>query len=159
MWKKIFLMLTSYTILISMLQAEQTLSLIKPDAVAANHIGAIISKFENHGLQILGIKLLQLDRDQATKFYAIHQKQPFFSDLITFMTSGPIVALVLAGENAVAKNRQLMGATDPTKAAKDTIRSSFATSMTKNAVHGSDSLQTAKEEIAFFFALTELKSR
>ncbi len=130
---------------------EQTLSIIKPDAVANHHIGEIIARFEKNGLKIDGIKMVKLDQGRAEAFYAEHKGKPFFNDLVNFMTSGPIVVLVLEGDQAVAKNRELMGATDPNKAAPGTLRKDFATSMTKNAVHGSDSLASAQREITFFF--------
>lgn len=135
---------------------EYTLSLIKPDAVAANHIGEIIARFEKNGLKIAGLKMVYLTKDQAAKFYDVHKDRPFFPDLVTFMSSGPIVAIVLEGDNSVAKNRELMGATDPKKADKGTIRADFAESVTKNAVHGSDSRDNAKKEISFFFKPDEI---
>lgn len=130
---------------------EQTLSIIKPDAVHANHIGEIIARFEKAGLRIAALKMTLLTKEQAEQFYSVHKERPFFADLTTFMSSGPIVAIVLEGDNAIAKNREIMGATDPSKAAKGTLRADFAQSVTKNAVHGSDSPETAKVEIAFFF--------
>lgn len=138
---------------------QQTLSIIKPDAVAANHIGEIIARFEQAGLHVAAIKMEHLSKDKAGQFYAVHKDRPFYSDLTTFMSSGPIVAIVLEGDNAIAKNREIMGATDPSKAAKGTLRADFAQSVTKNAVHGSDSPETAKEEIAFFFMPSEINSR
>ena len=138
---------------------EQTLSIIKPDAVADNHIGEIIARFEKNGLKIGGIKMVRLNREQAEQFYAVHKDRPFFPELVSFMSSGPIVAIVLQGDNAVAKNREIMGATDPKKAAQGTIRSDFAQSTGKNAVHGSDSLENAKTEIAFFFIPDEIQKR
>ncbi|MDR0579142.1 MAG: nucleoside-diphosphate kinase [Campylobacteraceae bacterium] len=135
---------------------EQTLSIIKPDAVAKNVIGKIIDRFESNNLRIAAIKKLQLTKEDAAKFYAVHEKRPFFNDLIQFMTSGPVVVLVLEGENAVAKNRELMGATNPKEAKEGTIRADFAESIDANAVHGSDSLENAAIEIAFFFAKKEL---
>lgn len=138
---------------------EQTLSIIKPDAVAANHIGDIIARFEKAGLRIAAIKMQHLTKEQATEFYAVHKDRPFFKDLTTFMASGPIVAMVLEGNNAVAKNREIMGATDFTKALPGTLRADFAKSVTENAVHGSDSAENAKAEIAFFFKPTEIFNR
>ena len=135
---------------------EQTLSIIKPDAVKKGVIGKIIDRFESNGLRIAAAKKLQLSREDAGKFYEIHKERPFYKDLIDFMTSGPVVVMVLEGENAVAKNRELMGATDPKKADKGTIRADFAESIDANAVHGSDSLENAKIEIAFFFAKREI---
>ncbi len=137
-------------------KVEQTLSIIKPDAVAGNHIGEIIARFEKNGLQVAGAKLIKLTPDQAAKFYAEHKQRPFYSDLVKFMTSGPVVLIVLKGENAVAKNRELMGATDPKKAAPGTIRADFAKSVTANSVHGSDSQESAKTEIDFFFKPEEI---
>ena len=135
---------------------QQTLSIIKPDAVAANHIGEIIARFEKAGLRIAALRMELLSKEKASQFYAVHKDRPFFNDLTTFMSSGPIVAIVLEGENAVAKNREIMGATDPAKAAEGTLRADFAQSVTKNAVHGSDAPETAKEEIAFFFQPNEI---
>lgn len=141
---------------INLAHAEQTLSLIKPDAVAANHVGAIIDRFEQKGLRIAAIKKTRLTQEQAGQFYAVHKDRPFYGNLTEFMSSGPIVAIVLDGEGAIAKNRQIMGATDPKEAAPGTIRADFAQSKTKNAVHGSDSPESAKEEIAFFFKPNEI---
>ncbi|MGP1449802.1 MAG: nucleoside-diphosphate kinase [Wolinella sp.] len=135
---------------------EQTLSIIKPDAVAKNVIGKIIDRFESNGLKIAAAKRLQLSRADAEQFYAVHKERPFFKDLVDFMVSGPVVVMVLEGENAVLKNRDLMGATDPKKAEKGTIRADFADSIDANAVHGSDSLENAKIEIAFFFSGREI---
>jgi len=135
---------------------EQTLSIIKPDAVAKNVIGKIIDRFESNGLRVAAIKKLQLTKEQAAKFYEVHKERPFFNDLVEFMTSGPVVVSVLEGENAVAKNRELMGATNPKEAAPGTIRADFAESIDANAVHGSDSLENAKKEIKFFFADIEI---
>ena len=131
--------------------AERTLSLIKPDAVAKNRIGAILSRFENAGLRVVAARMLRLSDEQARAFYAVHKERPFFDGLVAFMTSGPIMAQVLEGDNAVAKNRELMGATNPADAAPGTIRADFAKDVEANAVHGSDSQETAREEIAFFF--------
>lgn len=138
---------------------QQTLSIIKPDAVAANHIGEIIARFEKAGLRIAAIKMISLPKEKAQEFYAIHKDRPFFADLTEFVSSGPIIAMVLEGDNAIAKNREMMGATDLKKAAPGTIRADFAQSVTKNAVHGSDSPETAKEEIAFFFQPNEIFAR
>ncbi|MCO5762294.1 MAG: nucleoside-diphosphate kinase [Gammaproteobacteria bacterium] len=130
---------------------ERTFSIIKPDAVAKNLIGSIYQRFEQGGLRIVAARMLHLSREQAAAFYAVHQERPFFGELIDFMTSGPIMVQVLEGENAIARNRELMGATDPAKAAPGTIRADFATEVTENAVHGSDGPDTAAVEIAFFF--------
>ncbi|MDD4914888.1 MAG: nucleoside-diphosphate kinase [Methylococcales bacterium] len=138
---------------------ERTFSIIKPDAVAKNVIGEIVSRFEKNGLRVIASKMLQLSQEQAEGFYAVHKERPFFNDLVKFMISGPIVAQVLEGENAVLKNRELMGATNPKEAAPGTIRADFAVSIDENAVHGSDAAETAKEEIAFFFAADELCDR
>lgn len=136
---------------------ERTLSIIKPDAVKKNVIGKIIDRFESNGLKIVAIKKLLLDKRTAGDFYAIHKDRAFFNDLVDFMTSGAVVVMVLEGQNAVKKNRELMGDTDPKKAAKGTIRADFAESIDANAVHGSDSLENAKNEISFFFSQTEIK--
>lgn len=138
---------------------ERTFSIIKPDAVAKNVIGEIVSRFEKNGLRVVASKMLQLSQEQAEGFYAVHRERPFFNDLVKFMISGPIVAQVLEGENAVLKNRDLMGATNPKEAAPGTIRADFAVSIDENAVHGSDAAETAKEEIAFFFSPDELCER
>ena len=135
---------------------QQTLSIIKPDAVKKGVIGKIIDRFESNGLRIAAAKKLRLSVEDAGKFYEIHKDRPFYKDLIEFMTSGPVVVMVLEGDDAVAKNRELMGATDPKKADKGTIRADFADSIDANAVHGSDSLENAKIEIAFFFAKREI---
>lgn len=135
---------------------EFTLSIIKPDAAAKPIIGEIYSRFEKAGLRIVASKMLHLSKKQAEGFYAVHQSRPFFDSLVTFMTSGPVVIQVLHGEDAVAKNRELMGATDPKAAAPGTIRADFAESIEANAVHGSDSLETAAQEIAFFFTPEEI---
>ncbi len=135
---------------------EQTLSLIKPNAVSKNVIGKIISKFEENNLKISAIKKLKLTKEEAEKFYAIHKDRPFFGDLVAFMTSGEILAIVLEGQDAVLKNREIMGATDPKNAKAGTIRAEFGDSIEANAVHGSDSLENAKNEIAFFFAKRDL---
>jgi len=131
---------------------ERTLSIIKPDAVAKNVIGKIVSRFEAAGLKIVAAKFIHLSRSEAEQFYAVHKERPFFKDLVEFMISGPVFVQALEGENAIAKNRDLMGATDPKKAAAGTIRADFADSIDANAVHGSDAPETAAVEIAFFFA-------
>jgi len=141
------------------MRQEQTLSIIKPDAVAANNIGAIISRFEKAGLKIAAAKLVRLTKQQAEKFYEVHAARPFFGELVAFMTSGPVMVMVLEGENAVLKNREIMGATNPKEALPGTIRADFAKSVGENAVHGSDAIETAKEEISLFFAPTELMTR
>jgi nucleoside-diphosphate kinase len=131
---------------------ERTLSIIKPDAVAKNVIGKIVSRFEAAGLKMVAGKLVHLSRSEAEQFYAVHKERPFFKDLVEFMISGPVFVQALEGEDAILKNRDLMGATDPKKAAAGTIRADFADSIDANAVHGSDAPETAKVEIAFFFA-------
>src|ERR1700676_5722952 len=138
---------------------ERTLSIIKPDAVAKNVIGQIYSRFENAGLKIIAARMVHLSRADAEKFYAVHRGRPFFKDLVEFMISGPVMIQALEGEGAIAKNRDLMGATDPKKAEKGTIRADFAQSIDANAVHGSDAVETAQVEIAYFFAGTEISSR
>ena len=135
---------------------ERTLSIIKPDAVAKNVIGKIIDRFESNGLRIAAAKKIQLSKDDAAKFYEVHKERPFFNDLCEYMSSGPVVVMVLEGDDAVAKNRKLMGATNPKEAEPGTIRADFAESIEANAVHGSDSLENAKKEIAFFFAQREI---
>ena len=137
---------------------ERTLSIIKPDAVAKNVIGKIYSRFEDHGLKIIAARMKHLSRAEAEGFYAVHRERPFFKDLVDFMTSAPVMIQALEGENAVAKNRELMGATDPKKAEKGTIRADFAQSIDANAVHGSDSLDNARIEIAYFFPSMEVYS-
>ena len=138
---------------------ERTLSIIKPDAVAKNVIGKIYSRFESNGLKIIASRMKHLSRTEAEGFYAVHRERPFFKDLVDFMTSGPVMVQALEGENAVVKNRELMGATDPKKADKGTIRADFAESIDANAVHGSDSLENAAIEIAYFFPSMEVYSR
>ncbi|MBB3232462.1 nucleoside-diphosphate kinase [Halomonas stenophila] len=138
---------------------ERTLSIIKPDAVAKNVIGDIESRFEKAGLKIVAAKMLQLSREQAEGFYAEHKERPFFGDLVGFMTSGPVVVQVLEGENAIAANRDLMGATNPKEAEAGTIRADFAQSIDANAVHGSDSPESATREIAYFFEDSEICPR
>jgi nucleoside-diphosphate kinase len=135
---------------------EQTLSIIKPDAVAKNVIGKIVDRFESNGLKIAAMKKLQLSAADAGEFYAVHAERPFCGELVEFMTSGPVVVMVLEGENALAKNRELMGATNPKEANAGTIRADFAESIDANAVHGSDSLENAKIEINFFFSGREI---
>lgn len=135
---------------------EQTLSIIKPDAVKKNHIGAIVARFEKAGLTIAAQRMMHLSRAQAEGFYAEHKGRPFFDGLVTFMTSGPVVVQVLSGENAILLNRELMGATDPAKAAPGTIRADFAEAIDANAVHGSDAPASAAREIAYFFAANEV---
>lgn len=138
---------------------ERTLSIIKPDAVGKNIVGKIYSRFETNGLRIVAAKMLRLSDEVAGGFYAEHRERPFFPDLIEFMTSGPVVVQVLEGEGAVAKNRELMGATNPKEAAEGTIRADFASSIDANAVHGSDSAASAAREIAYFFAASEICER
>ncbi|HUK04949.1 MAG TPA: nucleoside-diphosphate kinase [Burkholderiales bacterium] len=138
---------------------ERTFSIIKPDAVAKNAIGQILARFEAAGLRIVAARMLHLSRAQAEGFYAVHRERPFFKDLVDFMISGPVLLQVLQGENAIARNRELMGATDPKKAAKGTIRADFAQSIDANAVHGSDGPETARSEIAYFFPGCEVFPR
>ncbi|MCG7656982.1 nucleoside-diphosphate kinase [Wielerella bovis] len=138
---------------------ERTISIIKPDAVGKNVIGKIYDRFESKGLKIVAAKMKHLSRSEAEGFYAVHKERPFFGELVEFMTSGPVMIQVLEGENAVAKNREIMGATNPANADEGTIRKDFAASMGENAVHGSDSLENAAIEIAYFFAATEICPR
>ena len=138
---------------------ERTLSIIKPDAVAKNVIGQIYSRFESNGLKVIAAKMIQLSQSDAEQFYAVHKGRPFFNDLVKFMTSGPVMVQVLEGESAIKKNRDLMGATDPKKADKGTIRADFADSIDANAVHGSDAAETAAVEIACFFSALNVYSR
>jgi nucleoside-diphosphate kinase len=138
---------------------ERTLSIIKPDAVAKNVIGEIYSRFEKAGLKVIAAKMVHLSRNDAEGFYAVHRGRPFFKDLVEFMISGPVMIQALEGEGAIAKNRELMGATDPKKADKGTIRADFARSIDANAVHGSDAPETAATEIAFFFPQSHVYSR
>ena len=138
---------------------ERTLSIIKPDAVAKNVIGQIYARFEGAGLKIVASRMAQLSRADAEKFYAVHSARPFFKDLVDFMISGPVIVQALEGENAIAKHRDLMGATDPKKAEKGTIRADFADSIDANAVHGSDAAETAQVEISFFFPEINIYSR
>jgi nucleoside-diphosphate kinase len=138
---------------------ERTLSIIKPDAVRKNVIGQILARFEAAGLGIVAARMMHLSPAEAEGFYAVHRGRPFFNDLVQFMTSGPVLVQVLEGDNAISRNRELMGATDPKKAAKGTIRADFAESIDANAVHGSDGPETARTEIAYFFAASEVHSR
>jgi nucleoside-diphosphate kinase len=138
---------------------ERTLSIIKPDAVKKNAIGQIIARFEKAGLRVVAARMMLLSRVEAEGFYAVHRERPFFKDLVDFMTSGPVLVQVLEGKDAIARNRELMGATDPKKAAKGTIRADFAESIDANAVHGSDGTETARTEIAYFFPACEVHSR
>jgi nucleoside-diphosphate kinase len=138
---------------------ERTFSIVKPDAVAKNCIGEIYGRFEKAGLRVIAAKMLHLTRAEAEGFYAVHRERPFFKDLVDFMVSGPVMVQVLEGEDAIARNREVMGATDPKKAAAGTIRADFADSIDENAVHGSDGPETAKAEIAYFFSQTELCPR
>lgn len=138
---------------------ERTLSIIKPDGVKKNHIGKIIAMFEEKGLTIAAAKLVQLTKGEAEGFYAVHKNRPFFGELTGFMQSGPVLVMVLEGDDAIAKNREIMGATDPAKAAAGTIRKQFSASIGENTVHGSDAPETAKTEIAWFFAESELFGR
>jgi len=142
-----------------MAAVERTLSIIKPDAVAKNLIGQIYARFEQAGLRIVAARMMYLSRSEAEGFYAVHKERPFFRDLVDFMTSGPVMIQVLEGDNAVQKNRDLMGATDPRKAAAGTIRADFAQSIDANAVHGSDSPQNAATEIGYFFPALDIFSR
>ncbi len=138
---------------------ERTISIIKPDAVAKNVIGQIYSRFEGAGLKVVAARMTQLSQQTAEEFYGVHRERPFFKDLVSFMISGPVMIQVLEGDDAIAKNRDLMGATDPKKAAPGTIRADFADSIDANAVHGSDGPETAKHEIGFFFAAMDVRSR
>ena len=138
---------------------EQTLSIIKPDAVDADHIGEILSRFEKGGLKVIAVKMKHLTREEAEGFYAVHKERPFFNDLVEFMISGPVLISVLEGDDAISKNRDLMGATNPKEAAPGTIRADFAESIDANAVHGSDAPETAKNEIAYFFSEGEIFTR
>jgi len=138
---------------------ERTLSIIKPDAVAKNVVGQILARFEAAGLKVVAARMMQLSTADAEAFYAVHRQRPFFKDLVSFMISGPVMVQALEGENAILKNRELMGATDPKKADKGTIRADFADSIDANAVHGSDAAETAATEIAFFFPSMQIHSR
>ena len=141
------------------MSTQRSLSIIKPDAVAKNVIGQIVGRFEKAGLKVVAMKLAHLSEAQAKKFYAVHKDRPFYQDLVKFMISGPVVLQVLEGENAIAKNREIMGATNPKEAKPGTIRADFADSIDANAVHGSDAPETAAEEIAFFFSQSEVHAR
>jgi nucleoside-diphosphate kinase len=138
---------------------ERTLSIVKPDGVRKNVIGEVYRRFESAGLRIVAARMMRLSRSEAEGFYAVHRERPFFKDLVAYMTSGPVVVQVLEGENAVARNREIMGATDPKKAAPGTIRADLAESIEQNVVHGSDSAENAAREVAYFFAETELCPR
>lgn len=138
---------------------ERTLSIVKPDAVAANKIGEIYARFEHAGLRIIAARMLNLTQAEAEGFYAVHRERPFFNDLVRFMSSGPVMVQVLEGENAVARNREIMGATNPANAAPGTIRKDFAASVQENAVHGSDAVDTARTEISYFFRTIDLCPR
>lgn len=141
------------------MSVERTLSIIKPDGVAKNIIGEVYSRFEKAGLKVVAAKMMQLSQAQAQEFYAVHKERPFYKDLVSFMISGPVMVQVLEGENAIAKNREVMGATNPKDAAPGTIRADFANSVDENVVHGSDAAETAKQEIAFFFKDNEICPR
>ena len=134
-----------------MMVIERTLSIIKPDAVSKQNIGAILERFEKNGLRVVAAKMMQMTREQAENFYDVHKERPFFGDLVEFMISGPVMVQVLEGEDAILKNREIMGATNPAEAAPGTIRADFASTIDENAVHGSDAPETAEREIAFFF--------
>ena len=138
---------------------ERTFSIVKPDAVAKNHIGAIYARFESAGLQIVASKMMQLSKEKAEGFYAEHKERPFFNDLVSFMTSGPVMVQVLEGDNAIKSNREIMGATNPAEAARGTLRADFANSIDENAVHGSDAPESAAREIAYFFSQDEVCNR
>lgn len=138
---------------------ERTFSIVKPDAVASNNIGSIYQRFEQAGLTVIASRMLHLTQEQAQQFYSVHNERPFYNDLVQFMTSGPVMVQVLEGENAIAKNREVMGATNPADAAPSTIRADFATNVEENAVHGSDAPETAAEEIAFFFSNDQICKR
>lgn len=138
------------------LNKEKTLSIIKPDAIAKNHIGEILNTFEQEGLRIVAAKMIRMNVEQAKGFYHVHEKQPFFQDLIQFMTSGPSLVLVLSGVNAIQKNREIMGATNPAQAGSHTIRARFGENIERNAVHGSDSPETAEFEVSYFFTESEI---
>jgi nucleoside-diphosphate kinase len=138
---------------------ERTLSIVKPDGVSRNLIGEVYRRFENAGLRVIAARMMHLSQLEAEGFYAVHRSRPFFKDLVSYMTSGPVIVQVLEGENAIAKNRELMGATDPKKAAPGTIRADLALSIEQNVVHGSDAVDTATQEIAYFFAGTQVFPR
>ena len=141
------------------MSVERTLSIIKPDAVKKNAIGQIIARFEAAGLRVIAARMMHLSQQEAEGFYAVHRERPFFRDLVNFMVSGPVLVQVLEGKDAIARNREIMGATDPKKAAKGTIRADFADSIDANAVHGSDGPDTARNEIGYFFPASEIFSR
>jgi nucleoside-diphosphate kinase len=141
------------------MKQERTLSIIKPDAVSNNHIGDIISRFEKQGLKIVAARMMHLSKEQAEEFYAVHKERPFYRDLVSFMITGPVMVTVLEGPDAINKNREIMGATDPKKAEPNTIRRDFAQSIDANAVHGSDSAENAQTEIRFFFKPNEILER
>ena len=141
------------------MSVERTLSIVKPDGVAKNIIGEVYSRFEKAGLKVVAAKMMQLSQAQAQEFYAVHKERPFYKDLVSFMISGPVMVQVLEGENAIAKNREVMGATNPKDAAPGTIRADFANSVDENVVHGSDAAETAKQELAFFFKDNEICPR
>lgn len=141
------------------MKVEHTLSIIKPDAVGKNHVGDIIARFEKAGLHVVAAKMKQLSKEDAEGFYAVHKERPFFHDLVSFMTTGPVLIMVLEGPHAIVKNREIMGATDPKKAAPGTIRADFASTIDENAVHGSDSAENAAIEIAYFFKPEEVTKR
>ena len=138
---------------------QKTLSIIKPDAVGRNNVGVIIAQLEEGGLKVVAAKMIHMTKQQAEGFYAVHKERPFFNDLVAFMITGPVVLMVLEGEEAVARNREIMGATNPAEAAPETLRARFATSIEENAVHGSDSIENAEKEIAFFFKNEEILAR
>jgi nucleoside-diphosphate kinase len=138
---------------------ERTLSIVKPDGVEGNHIGEVYRRFEQAGLAVIAARMLHLSQREAEGFYAVHRERPFFKDLVRYMCSGPVMVQVLAGENAIARNREIMGATDPKQAAPGTIRADLASSIEQNVVHGSDAPETAAREIAYFFSVTELHPR
>lgn len=140
-------------------EVQQTLSIIKPDAVAANKIGAIVANIEGKGLRVVAMRMTKMSQDQAAIFYGVHKERPFYKSLIEFMSSGPVVAMVLEGNNSVEAYRTLMGATDPAKSPRGTLRRDFGTSVERNAVHGSDSIENAKKEIAFFFTKKQIYSK
>jgi nucleoside-diphosphate kinase len=138
---------------------ERTLSIVKPDAVARNHVGEIIAMLEGAGLRIVAARFLRLSKNDAERFYAVHRERPFFQSLTTFMSEGPILVMALEGEHAITRNRDVMGATDPAKAGEGTIRKAFGTNVERNAVHGSDAPETARQEIGFFFSEMDLSPR
>jgi nucleoside-diphosphate kinase len=142
-----------------MMPIERTLSIVKPDGVSKNLIGEICRRFEQAGLRIIAARMMRLSQEQAEGFYAVHRERPFYRDLVRYMSSGPVVVQVLEGENAIARNREIMGATDPKKADRGTIRADFARSIEENVVHGSDGPDTAREEIAYFFSQTDICPR